>query len=183
MGNKSLTFLIISCLTAFGSVGQTVKTELTIKDVSGKSIRPFSKTKPSVLIFTTYDCPVANKMAPEIRHIAGNYEDKINFLLIYTDPDTSPNELATHRKDFGLNEITSILDAKHTLVKAPEAVIIKKGKVLYRGRINNFYEDFGKPRRVITQHDLRDAIAAILSGKKVPQPRGECIGCYIPKLK
>tara|TARA_Y100001934_G_scaffold20432_2_gene23333 strand:+ start:2234 stop:2803 length:570 start_codon:yes stop_codon:yes gene_type:complete len=189
MGNKSLTVLIISWLMAFGSVGQTVKTELTIKDVSGKSIRPFSKTKPSVLIFTTYDCPVANKMAPEIQHIASNYKDKINFLLVYTDPDTSPNELVTHRKDFGLNEITSILDAKHTLVKAtgaeitPEAVIIKKGKVLYRGRINNFYEDFGKPRRVITQHDLRDAIAAILSGKKVPQPRGECIGCYIPKLK
>jgi hypothetical protein len=189
MGNKSLTVLIISWLAAFGLTGQIVKTELTIKDVSGKSIKPFSEAKPSVLIFTTYDCPVANKMVPEIRHIANSYQGRINFLLVYTDPDTSQNELTTHQEDFGLNEITSILDSKHNLVKAtgaeitPEAVIVKKGKVLYRGRINNFYEDFGKPRRVVTQHDLRDAITAVLSGKKVPQPKGECIGCYIPKLK
>ena len=189
MGNISSTVLIISWLTVFDLIGQTVKTDLAIKDVAGKSIKPFSGTKPSVLIFTTYDCPVANKMVPEIRRIASNHQGRINFLLVYTDPDTSQNELTTHRKDFDLNEITSILDTNHNLVKAtgaeitPEAVIVNKGKVLYRGRINNYYEDFGKPRRVVTQHDLRDAIDAVLSGKKVPQPRGECIGCYIQKLK
>ena len=56
------------------------------------------------------------------------------------------------------------------------------GKIVYRGRINNFYEDFGKPRRVITQHDLRDALKAVLAGQPAPNPRGECIGCFIPKL-
>ena len=128
-------------------------------------------------------------MIPEIRRIILNYQDKVRFLLVYTDPETSENELTTHQKDFGLTKISSVLDIKHHLVKAtgakitPEAVIVKKGEVVYRGRINNFYENFGKPRRVITQHDLRDAINAVLAGKKVPAPRGECIGCYIPKIK
>ncbi len=189
MGHMSLVILVAGWLTAANVCSQTVKTDLAVKDVDGKSIKPFPAAKPSVLFFTTYDCPVANKMVPEIQRIANNYQDKVKFILVYTDPDTSKNELTTHRKDFSLNDITSVLDSKHRLVKltgaemTPEAVIVNKGKVLYRGRINNFYEDYGKPRRVVTQHDLHDAIEAVLSGKKVPQPRGECIGCYIQKLK
>ena len=62
-------------------------------------------------------------------------------------------------------------------------VVDSTGKLVYRGRINNFYEDFGKPRRVITQHDLRNALNALLAGKPVPQPRVKAIGCFIPKLK
>ena len=65
----------------------------------------------------------------------------------------------------------------------PEAVVVDStGKIVYRGRINNFYEDFGKPRRVVTEHDLRDALKAVLAGKPAPKPRGECVGCFIPKL-
>ena len=41
----------------------------------------------------------------------------------------------------------------------------------------------GKPRRVITVHDLRDALDAVIAGKPVARPRTEAIGCYITPLK
>ncbi len=160
-----------------------------VKTLSGQTMNPFSGRSPVVLLFTTNDCPVANKMVPEIRRITRDYNGKARFLMVYTDPQTTPADLKTHRQDYNLTGISGTHDRRHALVQAvgakitPEAVIVQSGKVVYRGRINNFYEDFGKPRRIITQHDLRDALDAVLAGTPVPKPRGKSIGCYITRLK
>jgi len=67
---------------------------------------------------------------------------------------------------------------------APEvAVVSPEGKCLYRGRIDNLYAALGKRRIKATQHDLRDALDAILKGIPVPQETTKSIGCYIPKPK
>ena len=168
------------------------KPTLTIKDIHGKLQTPLLARgmKPSVLFFITHDCPVANKLAPEIRRIIEGYRAKAQFTLVYADPDMTAAEVTTHQKDYNYTKLNTIHDRQHKLVQAtgatitPEVVLTKSnGHIVYRGRINNFYEDFGKPRRVITQHDLRDALDALLAGKPVPKPRGKCIGCFIPKLK
>ena len=168
------------------------KPTLVIKDIHGKLQTPLLDRgmKPSVLFFITHDCPVANKLAPEIRRIIEGYRAKAQFTLVYADPEMTAAEVTTHQKDYNYTKLNTIHDRHHKLVQAtgatitPEAVLTKSnGHIVYRGRINNFYEDFGKPRRVITQHDLRDALDALLAGKPVPKPRGKCIGCFIPKLK
>ena len=165
---------------------------LKITDVDGTTRTPLRAPvkQPAVLFFITHDCPVANKFAPEIRRIANDFRGKAQFTLVYIDPDLTTAELQRHRKDFSYAKLTAVHDRTHRLVQAtgakvtPEAIVIPPtGKVAYRGRINNFYEDFGRARRVITQHDLRDALTAILAGKPVPAPRGKTIGCFIPKLK
>jgi len=167
------------------------KPTLVIKDIHGKLQTPLMARgmKPSVLFFITHDCPVANKLAPEIRRIIEGYLAKAQFTLVYVDPDMTKDDFTAHQKDYNYTKFTSIHDLRHKLVQAtgatvtPEVVVTESnGHIVYRGRINNFYEDFGKPRRVITQHDLRDALDALLAGKPVPKPRGKCIGCFIPKL-
>ena len=165
---------------------------LALKDVDGHVRTPLrgSGQQPAVVFFITHDCPVANKFAPEIRRIANDFRGKAQFTLAYVDPDLTAKKLARHRRDYGYRKLTAIHDRQHQLVRAtgakvtPEAVVVDStGKIVYRGRINNFYEDFGKPRRVITQHDLRDALKALLAGQPVPQPQAKAIGCFIPKLK
>ena len=49
----------------------------------------------------------------------------------------------------------------------------------YRGRIDNQYAALGKPRRVVTVHDLRDALDAVLAGRPVANPETEAFGCFI----
>ena len=164
---------------------------VTVTDLDGQMRTPLTaKAKPSVAVFITHDCPVANKFAPEIRRIAKDFAGRVQFTVVYVDPDMTTTERTTHRRDFSYGKLTCVHDRTHRLVAAtgaevtPEAVLTNaKGKVVYRGRINNFYEDFGKARRVITQHDLRDALNALLANQPVPSPRGKAIGCYIPKLK
>ena len=162
-----------------------------LPNLHGHSLTPLrAKGKqPAVLFFITHDCPVANKMMPEMRRIAKDFGGKAQFTLVYADPELNPKMLAKHQTDFTLAQINSVHDRKHQLVHAvgatvtPEAVVVlANGAIAYRGRINNFYEDFGKPRRVVTQHDLRVALKAVLAGQPAPKPRGDCIGCFIPKL-
>jgi hypothetical protein len=50
--------------------------------------------------------------------------------------------------------------------------------VLYRGRIDNLYADLNQRRAEATEHDLRDALDAIVDGRPIksqPPP----IGCAI----
>ena len=54
------------------------------------------------------------------------------------------------------------------------------GKILYSGRIDNFYAGLGKPRRQATVHDLRTALEETLAGKPVTTPKTDPVGCYIP---
>ena len=58
-------------------------------------------------------------------------------------------------------------------------VLDKSGSVRYRGRIDNFYADLGKPRRAATTHDLRDALDAVVAGRAVAHPETTPIGCFI----
>ena len=66
----------------------------------------------------------------------------------------------------------------------PEAaVVLADRRLVYRGRINDLWIDFGKSRTAPTKHDLADALRAVLDGKAVSEPVTKSVGCYIHDLK
>jgi thiol-disulfide isomerase/thioredoxin len=189
---------LMVCLTGlalwvFGAQAQDRQTvpdiSLTVKDIHGNSQSPFKLDgqAASVFFFILQDCPISNRYAPEIARLVRDYQSKnIRFSLVYIDPAANEKTIAAHMREFNLPEIPAIHDARHSLVAAvgasitPEvAVVGRKGEILYRGRIDNLYEALGKPRRNITEHDLRNALNAILQNKKVSIARTQTIGCYI----
>lgn len=141
----------------------------------------------TVLFFIGHDCPISNTYAPEINRICKEYEPKkFACYLVYPDPDLSATEAKTHYKEFSYHS-PALLDPSHKLVKktgvtvTPEvAVLAPSGKVLYRGRIDDMFVDFGKKRPEPTQRDLRLALDAISKDKPVPNKTTKAIGCYIP---
>ena len=73
-------------------------------------------------------------------------------------------------------QVAQSLRAKVT----PEAFVIdRQGKTHYQGRIDDLYADFGKRRRTPKIHDLKNALQALVAGKKIEQPMTNAIGCYI----
>jgi hypothetical protein len=142
--------------------------------------------KASVLIFTTTDCPVANAMLPEIARIARDFSSKgAAFTLVYVDPDTTEARAREHAKTYGIS-IPYVLDPRHELVKrceaerTPEAcVILPDEGVAYRGRINDLFYAPGQRRRSPTTHDLREALAAVISGREVANAHQPAVGCVI----
>ena len=148
--------------------------------------QPASGAKASVLVFVSSTCPVSNRYAPELRRLSDEYAKAgVAFWLIYPDPADSDKDIRDHIAEFKLPG-TAIRDVKHAMVAragatiTPEAAVYDaKGKLTYRGRIDDRYSAVGIERAAATKHDLRDAIAATLAGKPIKDNRTQAVGCYI----
>lgn len=187
---KRLGLVLISLLAALLPLATVAETP-QLTDITGKKHEPLNagSRKATVIIFTLPDCPIANAYAPEINRLVADYTAKgVGFYLAHVDHDLSAAEARKHAKDFGF-QCPVLLDSQHALVKAlgatktPQVFLLgSDGKALYRGRINNLYADYGQRRQTVTQHDLRNALDAVLAGKPVSQPVTEAIGCHIQTI-
>jgi hypothetical protein len=145
-----------------------------------------SSAKVVVFVFVSSECPVSNKFAPELERLSHKFPtNDVSFNLVYPNASDSESKIADHRRDFHLTG-AYLRDPKHKLAKlagatiTPEAAVFDSSRTLsYRGRVNDQYLALGKGRPEPTQHDLEDAITAILAGQKPKQSRTEPIGCFI----
>jgi redoxin len=161
-------------------------------DLNGRVQTPLTQPdkKATVLFFLLPDCPVSNAYGPEIKRICADYDaKKVAAFVVHADPDVTAEVAKKHAKEYGY-ACPVLLDPTHRLVKAsgvtmaPEvAVIGPDRKVLYRGRIDDLYVDYGKRRPAPTTRDLRDALDSILQGKAVAAATTKVIGCHLPEPK
>ena len=142
----------------------------------------------TVLVFTTTDCPISNRYAPEIQRLATRFDGQVRFRLVYPVPSDSDATIREHVKKFAYT-MQWERDAKQALVKktgvtvTPEVVIVDSaGKVLYRGRIDDRYIEFGTDRPQPTVRDLERSLEAVIAGKPVPVAETRAIGCFIADL-
>jgi hypothetical protein len=159
-----------------------------MRDVDGTARDLFAPAgTANVLVFVASDCPISNGYAPEIQRICRDYRTKgVACSLVYEDMSIDAAHVRAHRDAYGYKGIPAVIDADGAIAKrakatvTPQAVVIGPGgSVKYRGRIDNQYAALGKPRRVVTVHDLRDSLDALLAGRPVAHPETEAFGCFI----
>jgi len=164
------------------------ETSVRLRDLDGALRSPLDVAgQAAVLFFITTDCPISNFYAPEVQGICKDFGTRgVSCSLVYEDVQVDSSAARKHMNDFGYHNVSAFLDLDRKLstklnaTVTPEAIVLDHaGKVRYRGRINNFYADLGKPRRQATVHDLRDALDAVLAGKPVAVPETRPVGCYI----
>ncbi len=160
------------------------------------SLRSFENTKILVIIFSSPHCPTAQAYEERIIKIQNDYRKQgLQVVMInpnspesvcleergYTDLGDSFEDMQIRAKekgfsfpflDDGENEETSV---KYGPVATPHAFVFDKDRILqYVGRIDNS-EKIG----TATQHDLRNAIDAVLAGKEVVVKKTKVFGCSI----
>lgn len=160
---------------------------VTVKDIDGvaRSV-PSVNASATVLIFVGVDCPIANRMAPEIARIVKDYSTRqVASYLVYPEPSLKAKDVRAHLAEYGI-AAPALIDRKHALVRAykpsvtPQAIVIgRDGKVRYSGRINDLYEEHGKIKPKPTRNDLRVALDEVLAGKPVSVPVTQTVGCFI----
>ena len=165
-----------------------------IQALSGASVDALAApagTAAIVYIFTSTECPISNRYAPEVRRLVDVFAPKgVRFRLVYPDPADEPDAIRKHVQAFEYaGRAEPFRDPDHTLVKlahatvTPEAAVFANGRLMYHGRIDDRFVDLGVERPEPTAHDLGDALAAILAGRPVPHEATQAVGCYIADFK
>ena len=167
--------------------------QLLLPDLQDKLIDPLQPragVKATVLLFTSSDCPISNRYAPEVQRLSGKFAPAgVSFWLVYPNPSDTRDVIREHVKTFAY-AMGALRDPQHALVKrvevtvTPEAVVIDgRGRIVYRGRIDDRYVDISRQRPVATRHDLDEALTATIAGKPVAQPTTQAVGCYIADFR
>jgi hypothetical protein len=151
------------------------------------ALRAPAGTKAIVFLFTSTDCPISNRYAPEVQRVASEFVAKgVVFRLVYPNPADEAAAIHDHMTAFSYaGAMEALRDPAHALVKftkatvTPEAVVVAGGRVVYRGRIDDRYVELGLERPAATQHDLADALAAVVAGQRVPRATTQAVGCFI----
>jgi thiol-disulfide isomerase/thioredoxin len=160
-------------------------------DLDGKPFDPFrtAQGKVVVLIFVRTDCPVSNRYAPAIQQLSAKNAGKAVFFLVYPSKKETADSIRKHDREFGYR-LAALRDPQHVLVKeshaqiTPEAAVFDANRrLVYHGRIDNLYEDFGHARKSATTHELGDAIDAAIAGKTLTANATPAVGCYISDLE
>lgn len=162
-----------------------------VVDLSNKAIEPLhdATKKATVLLFVRTDCPVSNRYAPVIQAMARKYADRVQFWLVYPGHSQTPAAIEKQVSDYGYH-LPVARDVDGELVKlsgaetTPEAAVFNaQRRLIYHGRIDNWYEDFGRARSAPTTHELADAIQAALADKTPAVPSAPAVGCSIADLE
>jgi hypothetical protein len=138
-------------------------------------------------VFIMSDCPLSNFYAPDIQRLCSEYRERgLGCLLAYEDVGLDERQMRRHLDEYGYRGIRAVIDGDRAVARqagatvTPQAVLRgADGTIRYRGRIDNRYESLGRPRRVVTERNLVEAIDAVLSGRPVPVPETPAVGCHI----
>ena len=179
-----LALLLLACA---GAPDATAPGALDVVDLDGKHHAVFVPgPMVTVLLFVTVDCPIANSYAPQIAALVRDHGAlPVRFLLVHVDPSVGGERVREHARQFDLPG-PIVLDPTHALTRragatvTPEAVVLDRaGQLVYRGRIDDAWAELGRRRTAPRTQDLRDAVAAALSGQPVPTPWPPAVGCVI----
>jgi hypothetical protein len=153
------------------------------KDISGRKYGAanLATKKATLFIFSSTKCPISNLYIPRIIRISNEFAPKgVQVFLVNSNTAEKAEKVASYAKARKLpfpavkDNCTALADKLQAHV-TPEAVIVDStGTVRYRGRI-----DDNKDPEKVARRDVAEALGAILSGSKVPNPRTLPFGCAI----
>lgn len=161
---------------------------LTFKDDKGKTYRLYEleNKKAIVLAFLSFECPVSNSYMAPLSEMAGEFgKFGVSIWGLTTNDDDTPAEIAKSAKRFDLafpvfkDERLKAADALQADY-SPEVFVLDGNFVLkYRGRIDDMYSERLKKHTKISEYNLRQTLAELVTGRPVSKPATQAVGCKI----
>jgi thiol-disulfide isomerase/thioredoxin len=187
-----LTLLLVLAILVLGSDCLPAAAQLStsgVVDLDGHSANPFlnANGKIVVLLFIRTDCPISNRYTPTIQEMSAHFAKQAEFFLVYPIRSESAEQIRKHLKEYGY-KLPALRDPELQLVHAaqakvtPEAAVFSAdSRLLYHGRIDDWYADFGRARPAPTTHELYTAVEAAIAGKPVAMAAVPAVGCFLPE--
>lgn len=186
---------VLGCAqVAHAAPAATIGTKIenfTLKDYRGQSVS-LDQAAPGqvvVLAFLGTECPLAKLYAPRLAQLAAKYgPQKVVFLGVASNRQDSVTEIAsfarTHNLAFPiLKDLNQQVADRVGATRTPEIVVLDKNHAIaYRGRIDDQYgfkSNINYQKTAADEHNLADALDAVLAGKSVAQAEVAAQGCLI----
>ena len=172
--------------------------DFNLPGVDGRNYKlaDFADADILVIIFTCNHCPTAQAYEERIKKLAADYKNKGVALVAisandpkavrldelgYSDMSDSFEEMKTRAKDMGYN-FPYLYDGDNQKVslaygpaRTPHVFIFDRQRILrYVGRV-----DDSEKARLVKSEDARNAIEALLNGKKIAAEETRTIGCSV----
>lgn len=165
------------------AVGSTID-NFTMSDINGKvqTLDGMKGEKGAVLIFVSAQCPVVKGYNDRMNQLTAEYKAKgINVIGINSNATESLEWVKSHAeatyKFPVLIDKGAVLADKLGASATPEVYYIDaKNTLLYHGAIDN-----DRSGTNVTDHFLKTAFDASLSGKKITKTETKAFGCTIKK--
>ena len=166
---------------------------LRLPDLDNRLVDPFlasESRRAMAFLFVSVECPISNRYAPVVQRLHEAYSGQgVSFWLVYPNPSESPSAIRGHLAAYGY-PVHALRDPKHDLVKltgvtvTPEvAVYDGRQSLVYRGRLDDRYVRLGLERPAPTRQDLAEALASILTGRRVREAVTPAVGCFIADFR
>lgn len=156
-----------------------------LEGIDGKkhSLGDLKEADAVVVVFTCNHCPVAKAYEERLVEFQNDYKNKKVALVAINVSNADADKLPAMKEraeekgfEFAyLYDPSQEIGRKFGAVVTPHAFVLdKERKLAYRGAIDDS-QDASK----VTKHSLRDAVDAVLAGKKPAEPETKQFGCGI----
>lgn len=160
--------------------------DLPATDGSRYAIDDFEDAKVLVVMFICNHCPYVKAVDQRLITLADHFDEAVAFVAICSNdavryPDDSFERMREVADELGypfpyLWDESQRVAEEYGAVCTPDFFVFDHERELaYRGRLDDSWRDAA----TATQHDLRDAIEALLDGRRPSEQQHASMGCSI----
>ena len=189
-------FLVFLLSRSFAVVAQVTDTHFALAKIKKISLvdendqsRPLTKDifKPlNLFVFLSPECPLCKNYTTVLNNISQDFSrDSFVIIGIVSGKAYSTEEVNSFKKEFSVDfqlfidpakKLTNYLEATIT----PEVVLMsEKGKLIYRGAIDDWVTDLGKNKLRPEKEYLRLAVTQYINHQPISIKKTKPKGCYI----
>jgi hypothetical protein len=157
-------------------------------DVQGRVVHLAQKegVQGIALVFLSDECPVSNQYVAALNRLSVAMEgEPIELYGVMSDRTRTRAQAQAFAESFGV-KMPILFDASATLARlmrpthVPEAFVLDPlGNVLYRGRIDDQFDERLRRRSQVTSHDLQEALKSLLRGERPAVSQTTPVGCKL----
>lgn len=159
--------------------------DFTLQDLQGQSVSLSSfRGKPVMIHFWSAKCPFVVRYEERLKAITRDYAGKVTVLGINPNVNDTLEETIQVSGKRGVN-YPILMDPGNKIadqfgaVTTPHIFIIDaQGKLVYEGAVDNQGWNEGKTP---DKHYVRDALDALLAGKKIEKNKTRTAGCTVKR--
>ena len=142
-------------------------------------------SKPILYVFLSDECIITQYYVPSLNDIWVQFGKEVDMVAIFPNFSSKAKKIQSFYDKYKLKiphktDYYKVLSKSLGATITPEAILLDaSGRTVYKGRIDNSYVEIGKRRRVVTAHELSDALKSLTNDREIAIPQTEAVGCFI----